>query len=88
MREAVDFDGVEVSVDFREAAKYFKAAADQGNSIDEFDYGLCLLEGNGTQQDIVAAYQYFDVQQPKVNVMVWWILVSVFTRASELIEMF
>ena len=43
----------------RLAARYFKLAADQGHAPAQFQYGLCLKEGEGVPCDLSAAARYF-----------------------------
>jgi hypothetical protein len=54
------FDGVGgVKQDYAKAAEYFRRAAEQGNSLAEFNYGICLDTGRGVRQDPEQALQWY-----------------------------
>jgi len=48
-----------VHTDFQEAAKYFKAASDMGNSVAMYYLGICYEFGRGIPKDLSKAQQYY-----------------------------
>jgi TPR repeat protein len=50
--------GIGVSQDSAEAARYFKLAADHGDSSDKVNYGERPLTGDGVPQDSAEAASY------------------------------
>jgi hypothetical protein len=44
---------------FSAAAKYFKLAADQNHARGQFNYGICLYNGDGVPNDLEGAAKYF-----------------------------
>jgi TPR repeat protein len=48
-----------ISMDFYEAAKYFKLSADQGCAASQFAYGLCLEYERGASIDLNEAAKYY-----------------------------
>ena len=50
-----------------EAARYYKKAADQGDSDAQFTYGVCLYEGKGVKQDYSEAARYFKMSADQCN---------------------
>jgi TPR repeat protein len=51
----------------REAAQYFKAAADQGHAAAQCHYGICLTNGEGVSQNYVEAARYFRLSADQGN---------------------
>lgn len=51
--------GIGVSVDYKEAARYYKLAADQGNLPGMSNYGVCLEMGCGVPMDKAEALKYY-----------------------------
>jgi TPR repeat protein len=41
------------------APKYYKMFADLGNPLGQHNYGFCLQNGTGVEQDLVEAARYF-----------------------------
>jgi TPR repeat protein len=41
------------------SAYYYKLSADQGNALSQYNYGFCLREGEGVEQDFRMAAYYF-----------------------------
>ena len=56
----MDDNGFGEDYDPDAAAVWDKRAADAGDPIGEFNYGLSLLRGHGVDQDLVAGKQYID----------------------------
>jgi len=52
------FDGKGVTQDYVEAAKWFRMAADQGNSSAQSNLGVMHALGRGVTQDYVQAYMW------------------------------
>ena len=40
-------------------ASYFKMAADQGDAVAQFNYGVCLYRGEGVPLDFSEAARYY-----------------------------
>jgi TPR repeat protein len=74
------FEGLGISVDYVSAARYWKAAADQGNTIGMFNYGLCLLHGKGVSVDVARAARCFEIASKAGHAGEWGLLGFVFTR--------
>jgi TPR repeat protein len=53
--------GEHVSIDLKEAAYYFKLAADQGIADAQFNYGVCLKKGEGVGIDFKGTAHYFEL---------------------------
>ncbi|KAK8852683.1 hypothetical protein M9Y10_017672 [Tritrichomonas musculus] len=51
--------GFGVPADYKEACKYFKQAADLGDTEAMVSYGLCLSSGQGVEVNKEEALQYF-----------------------------
>jgi TPR repeat protein len=47
-----------VSIDFQGAAHYFKLAADQGYAHAQFNYGMCLYQGEGVSINFQGTAHY------------------------------
>ena len=56
---AMYYEGRGVEQDYEKAAKYYKEAADTGNSQAMSNYGYNCYYGNGVEVDYEKAYQYF-----------------------------
>jgi TPR repeat protein len=56
-----------VSINLPEAAKYYKLAADQGNSEGQRSYGLCLENGIGVSKNLPEAAKYFKLSADQGN---------------------
>ena len=44
-----------------EAVKWFRKAAEQNDSVAQYDMGSCCVNGNGTAKDYVEAYKWFNL---------------------------
>jgi TPR repeat protein len=53
------YNGKGVAVDYAEAAKWFRKAADQGNAKAQSNLGLCYATGKGAPQDYTEAVKWF-----------------------------
>ncbi len=53
--------GVGVTLDFAEAAKWYRKAADQGDTDAQNQLGSMYGNGQGVPQDNVEAYRWFDI---------------------------
>ena len=51
--------GVGMPLDFRNAYKWFKIAADEGLPESQLNVGIALQSGMGIQKDLVGAYKYY-----------------------------
>ena len=49
----------EIPANAKEAFKWFKAAAEQGNPIAQFKLGICYYNGKGVKQDYKEAFRLF-----------------------------
>ena len=54
-------DGHGVSQDYREAVKWYRKAAEQGDAKAQHNLGANYYNGLGVQQDIVIAYAWLNV---------------------------
>lgn len=52
------YDGYGTDIDYKEAFKWLKKAADEGNHLSEFIVGKMLCNGTGTERDTEAGTEY------------------------------
>lgn len=52
------YDGYGTDIDYKEAFKWLKKAADEGNHLSEFVVGKMLCNGTGTEKDTEAGTEY------------------------------
>lgn len=45
------YEGLGVTKDAKEAVKWYRKAAEQGNETAQFNLGLCYILGDGTKKD-------------------------------------
>ena len=62
------FEGLDVPKDFVEAYKWYRLAAEGGNSDAQFTLGLMNLRGYGVEKDYEAAIEWFRVAAENGNV--------------------
>jgi TPR repeat protein len=53
------FEGLGVSINYGDAAQYFKTAANSGDNYRKLYYGICLLEGKGVELEVAQAVDSF-----------------------------
>ena len=58
--------------DYIEAAKWYRLAAEQGDTTAQFSLGLMYDEGEGVQQDIVIAHMWLDLAASKDRTFTAW----------------
>jgi hypothetical protein len=61
------FTGLGSAVNYVEAGKYLKIAADHGDSIGQLMYGLCLFDGLGVLRDEANAIRFFQLSADQNN---------------------
>ena len=54
-------NGQGVTKDYKEAVKWWRLAADQGNPTAQFNLGLMYDNGQGVTQDYVRAHMWFNI---------------------------
>ena len=54
-------NGDGVSLDYAEAVKWYRLAADQGYARAQFFLGIMYDEGNGVLQDYVEAHKWYNI---------------------------
>ena len=55
------YEGKGVAVDYAEAAKWYRRAADQGDALGQYNLGALYAKGAGVTQDLVQAYMWFEL---------------------------
>ena len=75
------FLGEEMRLDFRQAATWFRKAAEQGHAQAQFNLGLMYSQGLGVRQDFCEAYNWFQLvnRRFKQRPLKW------FRKAAELV---
>ena len=55
------YEGQGVEQNFKDAAKWFRKAAEQGNAMAQYSLGFMYGKGDGVLQDDVTAYAWWDI---------------------------
>ena len=55
------FKGQGIAQDFREAMRWYRLGAGQGNAEAQFNLGLMYEQGRGVHQDLLRAHMWFNL---------------------------
>jgi len=56
-----------VKADFKEAAKWYRAAAEQGDALAQANLGQLYFDGRGVEFDLVQAYKWYKLSANQGN---------------------
>src|SRR5207302_7454697 len=59
--------GIDVPQDYREAARWYRFAADRGVAEAQFRLGLLYIAGNGVTADLVAAHMWLNLAAARLS---------------------
>jgi len=48
-----------VEIDYTEAAKWYRKAAEQGDAVSQFFFGICYVRGDGVKEDCVEVVKWY-----------------------------
>ena len=60
-------NGLGVDRDFKAAAKWYRAAAEQGDALGEANLGQLYFDGRGVPFDLIQAYKWFKLSANQGN---------------------
>ena len=60
-------NGMGVQVDFKEAAKWYRAAAEQGDALAQANLGQLYFDGRGVEFNLEQAYKWFKLSANQEN---------------------
>jgi len=60
--------GQGVVQDFKEAAKWYRLAAEQGSALAQYNLGVIYAKGRGVAQNFMRAHMWLDVAEKNGNV--------------------